>query len=152
MRSLKEEPHAFGKPYEKAINEPDETYQQHVLNAFNGNTSWMFFAQQDDKLIGIIIGAILRDDPNAAGIFGVYVVPEARGKGISKRLMKKMLDELKSHTSIHRIKLTVNKNQTPAVNLYTSFGFAIVGEEKAMLGDGKYYDEYCMELLTITSP
>ncbi len=146
LRSLKEEPHAFGKPYDIAVNEPDEVYMQQTTEGYAGETNWKYFAEEGDKLVGMIVGSMLRNEENVAGIFSVYVAPEARGKGVSKKLFGTLLNELKTKPQIKKIKLTVNKNQIPAVRLYKSFGFQVVGEENVQMGDGNYYDEYLMEL------
>jgi hypothetical protein len=50
-----------------------------------------------------------------------------------------------TNPEIKKIKLSVNKDQIPAVNLYKKFGFEVVDTENAQLGDGNFYDEYLME-------
>jgi ribosomal protein S18 acetylase RimI-like enzyme len=76
-----------------------------------------------------------------ANVFGVFVVSEYRGRGISKQLMQALLDELKTNPKIAKLKLVVNKNQSAAVKLYEGFGFEIKSQEKSQRG----YDEYLME-------
>jgi ribosomal protein S18 acetylase RimI-like enzyme len=73
------------------------------------------------------------------------VAKEARGKGVSKKLMKALLDEFEKIANITKVKLSVNKQQIPAVKLYEGFGFKVVGQENLRLGDGNYYDELLME-------
>jgi ribosomal protein S18 acetylase RimI-like enzyme len=107
----------------------------------------MVFARAGEQLVGMI-GAFFPQNEKSVGIiFGVYVVPEVRGKGISKQLMASLLHELKANPNIVTVKLSVNKGQLAAVKLYARFGFQIVGEENVQLGDGNYYDAHLMELL-----
>jgi ribosomal protein S18 acetylase RimI-like enzyme len=83
-----------------------------------------------------MIGAFSpQNDKSVAYIFGVYVVPEARGKGISKKLMAFLLHDLKANPDIIKATLSVNQGQLAAVKLYASFGFQLAGEENVQLGD-----------------
>lgn len=140
LRALKDDPQAFGSSYAKEVAYSDEKWQERTNDG-------VLFASNSNNLIGMMGIWQSQEDKESktANIFGVYVIPEFRGKGISKMLMQSLLDELKSNTSISKLKLTVNKNQLSAVKLYEAFGFKITGQEKAQLGDGNYYDEYLME-------
>ena len=140
LRALQDDSRAFGSSYAKEVTYSDEKWQKRAKD-------FMLFANSDDKLIGMM--GIWQSDQDkeikTANVFGVYVIPEYRGQGISKMLMQALLDELKTNSNITKLKLTVNKDQLSAVKLYESFGFKIIGQENALLGDGNYYDEYLME-------
>lgn len=140
LRALKDDPQAFGDSYNEMIALPDEKWQKRARD-------FMLFASNDDKLIGMLgIWQSDQDKENkTANVFGVYVAPEFRGKGISKMLMQTLVDEVKANSDITKLKLTVNKDQVSAVKLYEGFGFEIKSQEKIQLGDGNYYDEYLME-------
>lgn len=140
LRALKDDPQSFGSSYAKETDYSDEKWQEKT----NDN---VFFATDGDSLVGMLgIWQSDEDKENkTANVFGVYVVPEFRGKGISKLLMQSLVEELKTNPNISKLKLTVNKNQLSAVKLYEVFGFKTMKEEKALLGDGNYYDEYLME-------
>jgi ribosomal protein S18 acetylase RimI-like enzyme len=140
LRALKEDPQAFGDSYADKIIAPDESWKKNLQDT-------MLFATNETDLVGMLgIWQSAQDKENkTANVFGVYVVPEYRGKGISKMLMQSLLNELKVNPNITKLKLTVNKDQLAAVKLYQGFGFEIKSQEKARLGDGNYYDEYLME-------
>lgn len=140
LRALKDDPQAFGRSYAEEASYSDEKWQEKTNDT-------VLFASDGKNLIGVM-GTYQSDvdkENKTANVFGVYVAPEFRGKGISKMLMQALIDELKSNTSISKLKLKVNKNQLSAVKLYEAFGFKTIKEEKALLGDGNYYDEYLME-------
>jgi ribosomal protein S18 acetylase RimI-like enzyme len=147
LRALHDDPQAFSEPFEKAISYPDERWQQRAAEGYAGKVSLMVFASEGEQLAGMMGAFFPPHDPSVAYIFGVYVVPEARGKGIAKQLMESLLHELQTYPNIVKANLSVNKGQLAAVKLYESFGFKLVGEENTQLGDGKYYDAYLMELL-----
>lgn len=141
LRALQDDPQAFGSSYAKEVEDSDEIWQEKT----NDN---LFFASDGNNLVGMMgIWQSSEDKKNkTANVFGVYVVPEFRGQGISKMLMQALLDQLKTNPDITKLKLTVNRDQLTAVKLYEGFGFEIKSLEKTMLGDGNYYDEYLMEL------
>jgi RimJ/RimL family protein N-acetyltransferase len=147
LRALHDDPQAFAVPFEEAVAYPDERWQQRATEGYTGKVSLMVFASEEEQLVGMMGAFFPPHDPGVALIVGVYVVPEARGKGISKKLMAALLHELKANPRIRKAALSVNKGQLAAINLYASFGFQVVGEEHVQLGDGNYYDAHLMERL-----
>src|SRR3972149_5620739 len=89
LRALKTEPQNFSSPYAKEPVYPEEKWQQRLQSANEGLTSWMYFARQNGTLVGMIGGYRDENDlkNHTAQIWGVYVDPEQRGKGIAKDLM-----------------------------------------------------------------
>ena len=147
LRALKTEPQAFSSLYEKEIVYPDTKWQQRLQNVESGK-SWIFFGKLNGKLVAII--GTYKDEEDMKNyqvwIFGAYVDPEARRKGIAKLLMEKMLGELKKHKDITVVKLGVNINQESAKKLYEKFGFRTIKTETVLFGDGLKHEELIMEL------
>lgn len=81
-------------------------------------------------------------------LWGVYVTPAARGKGMARSLVKAVIDRVSSSADIEQITLTVSAPQAGAKALYESLGFRSWGlEPKPLkLGQGEYVDEYHMIL------
>ena len=147
LRALHDDPQAFSEPLEQALTYPDERWQQRSAEAYEGKESLIVFARSGGQLVGMI-GAFFPPKEKGVGIiFGVYVAPEVRDKGVSKLLLEALLHELKTNPTIATVKLEVNKAQLAAVKLYKPFGFTVVEEENSLLGDGNYYDTYVMERL-----
>ena len=147
LRALKDEPQAFASSYEKEKEALDEEWQNQLKSDKNGNGDWVVLAGNGEQLVGMV-GAWQSDEDkknNIANIFGVFVVNEARGKGISKLLMSSLLDLLTNTTPLKKVILGVNTDQTVAVNLYKRIGFKKIKTYNILLGDGKYHDEYVME-------
>lgn len=144
LEALKNEPQAFGSSYAGSLNIPDADWRTRLENAARGKGHWLLFAREKDALVGMI-GAFIEDAPGIAMIVSVYVAKAARGRGISKKLMTAILAELTRSQSVETARLTVNKDQFAAVALYRGFGFKVLREEEAAMGDGKSYIEYVME-------
>lgn len=146
LRALKDEPQAFASKYEDQLAYPDEKWQVRIQEALDGK-SWMLFAETEGKLVGMAVGFQIPEDiqTKTANIASVFVVKESRGQGISKNLMTKLEETIKSSGRASKLKLEVNKDQMPAVKLYESLGYSKIGQQDYLMGDGKTYTEYIME-------
>jgi len=65
--------------------------------------------------------------------FSVYVLRDFQGQGIGQQLMKRMLEEVRSHPSIHTVISRIVPTQVASVRLHEAFGFKLVG---TMVGVG----------------
>ncbi len=146
LKALKEEPQAFATQFKTEINTPDEEWEKRLKQYRDGKSDWMFFASNGLELVGML-GAYQTDKDkrqSSANIIAMFVSTEARGKGVSKLLMIRLLDRL-TKSFVTKVKLQVNKDQVAALKLYQSFGFKITGKENIILGDGKSHTEYDLE-------
>lgn len=143
LRSLKDDPQAFSSTYAESVQRTDDWWSKRLEDAEKKEREWLLFAEENGNLVGMV-GAFLTEE-NIANIISVYVVKEARGKGISKQLMNDLLKRIQVIKNIKYVRLTVNSGQIPAHRLYESVGFSVIGEETKQLGDGKTYLEYLME-------
>ena len=74
----------------------------------------------DGKPVGC--GAIRRLDANTAEIKRMYVVPDARGKGIGRAILTALETESR-RLNVHKIVLETGDRQPEALALYASSGF-----------------------------
>ncbi len=78
---------------------------------------------------------------------GISIRKEYWGKGIAKKLMQKLIDDVKNLGG-EKIKLTVFSDNNRAIKLYKSYGFEKVGcQKREMKIADKYYDLDFMELM-----
>ncbi len=143
MESIANSPQAFLWSKEEISSKEDSEWQDRIKN--------MFFAITDDeKLVGMA-GFYCEEKKklaHIANIVRVYVSPECRGKGIGKKLLLTVIEEIKSKPEIKKIQLGVIATQISALNLYESVGFEKVGELKmAVKIDDRFYDQYLMEMI-----
>ncbi|MGA7400101.1 MAG: GNAT family N-acetyltransferase [Candidatus Sulfotelmatobacter sp.] len=80
-------------------------------------------------------------------VWGVYVTPEARGKGAGRDMMLILLERAAKTAGIEQIMVSVVTAQDAAVRLYRSLGFESYGCERRALKIGdRYLDEEHMVL------
>lgn len=93
-------------------------------------------------MVGTLRGRRVRER-HKASIWGMWVAPSARRRGLARSLMDAALDHLRTAGGVEQVQLLVTSSQAPARALYLSLGFTRFGfEARAMkLADGRYLDE-----------
>jgi ribosomal protein S18 acetylase RimI-like enzyme len=76
-------------------------------------------------------------------IWGVYVRPESRGKGVASALMKEIVRRARAIGGLEQITLVASAN-LPAQRLYKALGFESYGIERHSL---KISDQYVDDVL-----
>lgn len=145
LRALEEHPEAFGASLEEDSALPLETVRsriegpgQAVLGAFDGA-----------RLVGVV--GLYRDTQrkgaHTAHVWGMYVAPEARSRGLGRRLVEAAIEEARRMGGVERLLLTVAAGNAPAQALYRALGFQTYGvEPKALKIGGAYVDQELMVL------
>jgi len=87
-----------------------------------------YILKKDDWIIGHI-SIQLRPQFNSIHIFHVFIDRENRRRGYSKLLVNKALEYAKNH-QFNKVTLAVNQNNSIAIELYTNYGFELVGKNK----------------------
>lgn len=141
LEALRMEPAAFGSSSQEDEKLTEEQWRKRIQN--------VTFALSDDKPLGMI-SCVFSDrvkTGHVADIFGVYVSPDHRGRGVGTKLLKRVLS-LARRKGIIKLKLAVNPEQLAAVRLYEKAGFVPVGRMKKELRIGRrFFDEIIMEKL-----
>ena len=77
-------------------------------------------------------------------VLGMYVVPEARGTGLGKRLLLDLIERVRALDGMELLQLTVTHSNESARRLYLSVGFVSFGVERnAIKVDGvRFAKEY----------
>lgn len=101
-----------------------------VLGAFEGST-----------LIGAVGLSFERREKarHKVTLFGMYVRPQWRGRGIGRQLVIAALAHASERPGIRVIQLTVTEGNVPAVTLYESCGFVRFGVEPMAIAAGSEY-------------
>ncbi|MEC5163596.1 MULTISPECIES: GNAT family N-acetyltransferase [unclassified Janthinobacterium] len=83
-----------------------------------------------------------------AGVWGVYVAPQARGTGAARRLMQALIAYARTLPGVVQLTLSVRAVSAVANALYAKLGFEHTGvERRSIYCDGVYYDENRMVLM-----
>jgi RimJ/RimL family protein N-acetyltransferase len=127
LRGLREQPEAFGSTYEEEVDRP----LQVTADGLPGATGSAVYGAFDDDGALAGIGGMHRESKrkarHRAGIFGMYVVPEARGRGLGRALLQALVDHARTLEGLHRLELGVTTTNTAARGLYVAFGFVPYG-------------------------
>ena len=146
LEALKTNPEAFGSDYETTLaQETTQTYASRIPSAESDNA--IICAEVDGELVGVMgfVRSTRMKTKHMGDIWGVYVQPEVRGKGISKQLMQATLRHARSCDGLLQVNLTVITENLPAIKLYQKFGFTIWGTQpNALKVHGKLYEEHWM--------
>jgi len=90
-------------------------------------TSKRFAILADDKYVGNIYLTNIKDD---VGEYSIFIGDKDYwGKGIARKATEEIIAFAKNTLHLRGIVLRVDKNNAPALRLYTSFGFKETGEE-----------------------
>ena len=74
--------------------------------------------------------------------------PSARGKGVGKQIVSRLLDVAFGEMSLHRVDLYVLELHISALSMYKSLGFKTEGHlVEARRAGGKYWNAYYMAML-----
>lgn len=144
LSALREAPTAFGSSHEEEAAVPLQTMadrltahpDQGAFGAFDG-----------DRLFGMV--TLRREDKrklrHKGMIYGLYVAPEGRGRGMGRALLSQALVLAGSVSELLQVNLSVNAGNVAAIALYESLGFQTFGREPGALRiDGVLHDELHM--------
>jgi RimJ/RimL family protein N-acetyltransferase len=99
----------------------------------------------------LAVAGVIRDPAlkrrHIAGIFGVYVTPTARGRGLGRDVVSAAIATARTWPGVEQVQLSVSNNAPAARALYDSLGFIPWGVEPDCLRiDGRSYSEVHMSL------
>jgi RimJ/RimL family protein N-acetyltransferase len=124
--------------------------EEYALRLRNSNAAnFVFGAFEQDVLIGMV--GFYQEQPlkrrHKGWIWGVFVIPAARGRGIAKSLMMEAIQRTKSIPELEILLITVSLNQPVPRALYASLGFRSIGiEPKGLKIGDEHLDEEHMVL------
>lgn len=141
LSGLAESPEAFGSDFATESVSPVEAFAKTLETLFVAGAF-------DGKRLVAVAGFRQLDRQKTrhrGDIWGVYVAPEARGKGVGRLLLEHVLEHARDR--VEQVHLSVTTTNAPAVALYEHLGFKRYGTEpRSLLVNGRYLDEYLMVL------
>ena len=146
LEALERDPAAFSSSIEEHQALPIEE----VRKRLSANPhSFVVGAFEEGRLFGMA-GFHRETGPKTrhkGRVWGVYVTPSKRGKGLSRRMMDALLKRAAEIAGLEQILLSVTKTQTAALALYRSLGFVSFGTEPRALNiSGEFIDEHYLVL------
>lgn len=143
LEALRLEPDAFGSTYESEAADPPERFRATLAP---GRVFGLF---RDRMLVGIAGYSVdaWEKSRHKAGLWGMYVQPQARGRGAGTALMRALITAAASEVEILQLKV-VSTNQA-ALALYRALGFEQYGLERRALKQGTRYDDEVLMALDL---
>ncbi len=121
LRALADTPDAFARTYAEEAGFKPEDWRARL----SGEAA-TFVTVIDGTDAGLVTGAKWRGRDGFAGLFGMWVAPEARGRGVGKELVSAVVDWARS-SGFKCLALDVADDNKPAVALYARLGFKPTG-------------------------
>ncbi|MFJ8827431.1 GNAT family N-acetyltransferase [Streptomyces sp. NPDC102467] len=144
-------PLAFLETYEQALARPDVFWQDRAAGASHGMAARQFVAVGSDGVwAGTVV--VLVEDEGAVDFFGevveerqaqlvgVFVRPEARGRGVTEALFSAAVEWALGVDGVARVRLHVHEDNARAAGFYRKFGFVRSGGAVPNPGDPSKVD------------
>jgi RimJ/RimL family protein N-acetyltransferase len=151
LRGLRAHPESFGQSYEEALAKGASQHDA-MLNgsrAAKGDFLLGAYPSAGAPLVGVV--GLIRNpgdkQSHKAAVIGMYVAPEAAGRGVGRVLLNELLARASRTEGLRQIQLLVGSRNEAARKLYESFGFHKYGCEVGALNvDGVLHDADLMAL------
>jgi ribosomal protein S18 acetylase RimI-like enzyme len=148
LEALENAPYSFADAAEDFRKTTVESARAR-LRAGSPERNFIVGAFADGKLAGV--AGFYRHEAghfrHKGHIWGVYVTPSSRKKGVARALLTEIIRRAKAILGIEQINLVVSAKQAPAKQLYSSLGFRIYGTERRSLKiAADYVDDELMVL------
>jgi ribosomal protein S18 acetylase RimI-like enzyme len=137
LEGLEREPGAFGEAAEEHRRTSIELFATRLREGSPDNFGVGAFS--DGSLIGM--AGFLRSSGvkvrHKGRVWGVYLKPEARGKGVGRQMLDALLRTARGLDGLITVVLTVAEENRAAVELYRQVGFREYGREPGALRVGE---------------
>ena len=150
LQGFRDEPLAFGSTAEDHAGRPLSDVARELGRGEDHFAVGAFLSEGGgERLVGML--GLDRDRRakrrHRAKVWGMYVDPSARGRGVGKALVDEIVARARRTPGLEQLHLTVMADNAPARRLYERVGFASYGcAPRAMILDGNGYDEHLLWL------
>ena len=149
LRALREHPDAFTSSFEEEQLRPLAWAQARLRPDAELPHDFFLGAFIGDELVGMVglQGRYRPKERHNAAVVGMYVAPDAAGRGVGGALMRELLAQARALPDLEQLDLTVTQGNDVAQSLYTRLGFGAFGVlPRAIRVDGRYFAKVHMNL------
>ena len=143
LRALRENPEAFGSTYADEVNRPVDAVAAR-LGADPTESVVLAAARAPGAPLAGVVGCYReggRKRRHVGVVWGMFVAPEARGRGLGRALLVALVAEARAWPGLEQLTLTVVPENAAARALYVRHGFRSVGlAARALRDEVRYYD------------
>lgn len=144
LAALINDPDVFGSSYEEEASKT-EAHWRDQLTEMN---SAIFGVFDGESCVGMTGVSIYRDDPSGktAILWGSWLEPEFRGKGLSKLLYEPRMEWARNHPACEKIIVSHRASNQASKRANQKFGFTFTKKVNKQWHDGTREDELFYEL------
>jgi len=143
LAALTDSPSAFGSTLERELAFSDADWQARAASSAAGSERVTFLARSDSEVVGIVGGFV---DGDAVELVSMWVAPPARGTGLGRSLVERVVEWTTDDTEAARVDLWVVRGNDPALRLYEATGFTVTDDVQPLPHDP------CKDEIRMTRP
>jgi GNAT superfamily N-acetyltransferase len=136
LRALEEAPYAFSSWHGREAALGADFWAARVAESETATTSAIFVALDAGRGVGMAGGFVPEDSHADATLWGMWVEPSARQRGVGRKLLRAVADWARD-AGAERLRLALAQDEAsrPAAALYHTLGFAETGESEPLEWD-----------------
>jgi ribosomal protein S18 acetylase RimI-like enzyme len=134
LRALQESPEAFESWYGREVDLDGSHWDAMAAASEAARTEIVFVAEEDGAWLGMAGGYLQDGDPEGAGLWGMWVAPEARRRNIGSHLVDSVAAWARARKAL-RLDLSVTDRAEAAMALYERLGFVPTGVREPLASD-----------------
>jgi RimJ/RimL family protein N-acetyltransferase len=144
LKGLQTDPLVFGSNYEYESKFTEDEWKSRLQS--DDSATFMLF--DDEKPIGITSVGVNREDATGktALLWGTWLAPQYRGRGLSDLIYKTRIEWAKSRPSIEKIIVSHRASNLASKHANQKHGFRFTHTQEKVWTDGATEDEVCYEL------
>jgi GNAT superfamily N-acetyltransferase len=133
LRALTDDPDAFGSTLERELESAEPEWRAWI-DGWEGSTNRFIVGETRDGWVGMAVGSRSADEPDAH-LYGMWVDPAWRGRGVGGSLVHAVVDWARSWGA-RAVLLGVTERNDGAARFYERLGFEDTGERHLLREDG----------------
>ncbi len=144
LKALETDPEVFGSNYEKESQMTEAEWRSRLQAKNNA----IFLIFENETPIGMTCVSVDREDATkkTALLWGSWLAPHARGKGLSELMYQTRLNWAKQQTMVEKIIVSHRASNLPSKFANQKHGFVFTHKNKKVWTDGATEDEIFYEL------
>lgn len=119
LKALQSDPSVFGSSYAREADEPDEKW----VNTLTSPDVAVFGVFRFGDVIGMTGIVLDKEDRSTAKLWGSWLEPKWRGKGLSERMYKARLNWAQNNPLVKRITVSHRQSNTASKGANQKHGF-----------------------------
>jgi len=145
LRALQTDPSVFGSNHERESKLSEVEWRSQL----DDPNSAVFVVFDEHRPVGMTGVAVDRDDPSrkTALLWGSWLEPDARGKGISKLFYEARIGWARQQPGVERIIVSHRESNVASKFANQKFGFVPTHTTEKLWNDGITEDEFHYELI-----